>query len=108
MRGTNTLFGLFVEKDKAPKPDDYRARNHYKPERDLCLAYRFFYYANIQRMRYDDALKQLEREFFLTEHRLVVVMAENQKKLAEIIEHNPTPAQLAKLYPHLVWNPKKN
>ena len=108
MRGKETLFGIFEEADKQPKPEGYRPRNHYKPDRDKCLAYRYYYYGQIHRMRYDDILRKLELEFFLTEHRLVTVLSDNKLILEGVVNEKPTVKQLAKLYPHWVWTAKKN
>jgi hypothetical protein len=107
MRGINTLFGIFVEQDKAPKPEGYRERNFFKEDRDRQLSYRYYYYVEIQRWRYDDVLKQLEKEFHITEHRIVTVMSENQDTLVAIMKQKPTYKELTLLYPHLVWRAKQ-
>lgn len=109
MKGQKVLFNEFVEleKQQEEKPEGYRQRNFFMPERDRCLCYRYYYYYHIHRLRYDDILKELEREFFLTERRIVEVMQSDRLTLNEIMAEKPTVPELKKLYPWYVWQNRK-
>ena len=59
--------------------------------RDETLIRRYYYWTEIQRRRFDDALKILsEKEFFLSESRIMAIIRQNCDKLTDI-EVNPVP-----------------
>lgn len=44
-------------------------------KRDALVASRYYYWTEIQRLRFDDAIKQLsENEFFLSESRIIQIL----------------------------------
>lgn len=44
-------------------------------KRDALVASRFYYWTEVQRLRFDDAIKQLsENEFFLSESRIIQIL----------------------------------
>jgi hypothetical protein len=107
MRGQHTLFEEMFgkEAEEAVKLNDkQRPRNVLMPERNMLLLYRFYFLIEINRMRYDDALKQLEKEFFIVEARIVVVLSDNDDQLRKIVkEEKPDRSGLEKVYPHINW-----
>ena len=53
--------------------------------RDETLIRRYYYWTEIQRRRFDDALKILsEKEFFLSESRIMAIIRQNCDKLTDI------------------------
>lgn len=55
-------------------------------KRDEMLCRRYHYWTEIQRLRFDDALKILsEQEFFISEQRVVAIIRENCHKLQDIV-----------------------
>lgn len=107
MRGERSLFNeMFgAEADEQAKNTKQRPRNVLMPERNTLLLYRFYFCINIHRMRYDDTLLQLEREFFIVQARIVAVMVQNEVQLHNIVKHEkPDSKTLARLYPHINWN----
>ncbi|RYF26603.1 MAG: hypothetical protein EOO42_01065 [Flavobacteriales bacterium] len=75
--------------------------------RDEALVYRYYYYIEIQRTRYDDVLLDLEKEFFITPSNIVQRLGLKHDLLKQIIEQKPKIPKFKKLYPHMVWMPKK-
>jgi len=73
------------------------------PIRNEHLAYRFYYYAEIKFLRYDKCLEALEREFYLTEARLVVVLSGLTDRLREITQEKPDVKTLREKIPHFSW-----
>jgi hypothetical protein len=103
MRGQRTLFDDLLLKAEAMKTEKQRPRNALMPKRNTLLLYRYYYYVEIARLRFDDALKQLEREFFIVEARIVVLLTENNTQLRTIVADKPDRTTLKKLYPFVNW-----
>lgn len=58
---------------------------HLIEKRNLALCRRYYYWTEVQRLRFDDALKILsEEEFFISEERILSIIRENISKLEEI------------------------
>jgi hypothetical protein len=104
MRGERSLFNEMFGEEAQAHPGKQRPRNVLMPERNTLLLYRFYFMINIARMRYDDTLQQLEREFFIVQARIVVVLMQNEVQLHQIVkQEKPDLAILARLYPHINW-----
>lgn len=59
--------------------------------RDETLIRRYHYWTEVQRRRFDDALKILsEQEFFLSESRIMAIIRQNCDKLPDV-EIKPVP-----------------
>lgn len=60
-------------------------------KRDEALLRRYYYWTEVQRLRFDDALKVLsEQEFFISEERIMAIIRNNCRKLTDIVV-NPVP-----------------
>jgi len=102
MRGQQSLFtGLFSETTAVVKKQ--RPRNFYLPERNEALLHRYYYHAEINRYRYDDCLKMLEQEFYLTAPRIITVLNDNVNRLSDIVHERPKLVELSKKFPHFAW-----
>ena len=54
-------------------------------KRDELLLRRYYYWTEVQRLRFDDALKILSNEeFFISEDRIMAIIRENCRKLKDI------------------------
>lgn len=61
-------------------------------KRDLKLLQRYYYWTEVKRLRFDDALKILsEEEFFISVDRIMAIVRNNCEKLTEI-SVKPVPA----------------
>ena len=72
--------------------------------RNEKLLRRYYYWTEIQRLRFDDALKVLsQEEFFISEERIMAIIRQNCRKLTDIVvqpvskvkKPRITPAQLS-------------
>lgn len=65
--------------------------------RDEALCRRYYYWTEIQRLRFDDALKVLsEREFFISEERIMTII---RRKSREGTDYNLKPVPKVKAPP---------
>jgi hypothetical protein len=100
IRGSRTLTAIFT--DDAPKLR--KVNGSFLVDRDLAIAYRFYFYYSIDRKRIDDIYRILETEFYIGSSTIEKRLAENYDLLKDINQNAPTRAQLRKRYPHLNWN----
>lgn len=105
MRGEKTLFGdLFSHTEPVETVEKkQRPRNYYQPERNTALVYRYYFHAELNRKRYDDCLLELEKEFYLTTPRLIVILNECHTMLRTVIGEKPSVKELEQKFPHLNW-----
>ncbi len=103
MRGQQSLFSELFENTTKRVADEPRPRNYFMPERNLHLAHRYYYYAEVKFLRYDKCLQILEQEFYITEARLVVVLSECTEVLRELVEAKPSVKELQQKIPHFNW-----
>ena len=67
--------------------------------RDEALCRRYYYWTEIQRLRFDDALKVLsEREFFISEERIMTIIRRKSREGTKVKAPRLTAAQL-ELFP---------
>lgn len=102
MRGQ---FKLFEDKfiQEAQKKEDQRPRNYYMPERNRCLVHRYYFHAEINKYRYDETIKLLEQEFFLTEITIVKILMKCHDQIDMIIEKKLGENDFKKMFPWLNW-----
>jgi len=107
MRGHETLFlKIFppsVDLEAAKKGQ----RNTQTERRDSVLTYRYYYWVHLRRKRYDDALSELEREFFLSAAVVVQRLDQRREQLKELVITKPGPVELKKILPHFNWRLEK-
>ena len=73
-------------------------------DRDDALACRFFYWSNLLEKRYDVAIVNLSKEFYLSETVITQRLMKRQDFLKSLRMKDTTRRDLAKLYPHFNWN----
>jgi hypothetical protein len=103
MRGQQSLFSsLFVE--TVPKTaQKQRPRNYYQPERNEALVHRYYYHAEMNRLRYDDCIRQLEIEFHITAPRIISVLTECTSIIESVINTKPSIKDLENKFPWYSW-----
>ena len=82
-------------------------RNVGLDDRNNALACRFFYYAEIKRLRYDDCLVNLSNEFFITPGVVYQILSEQSDFIKTIVGSGTKGAALNALnkkYPFFKWN----
>ncbi|HRO75774.1 MAG TPA: hypothetical protein PLP27_06480 [Crocinitomicaceae bacterium] len=104
MRGQQSLFTELFTGQQTVSKQTKRPRNFYLPERNNALLHRYYFHAEINRYRYDDCLAMLEKEFYLTIPRIVVVLSEQATRLSEVVQQRPTISSMKKMFPHFNWS----
>lgn len=102
MRGQLSIFQDIFKKESQSVPKQ-RPRNFFLPERNKALVYRYFYYAEIHRLRYEDCLAVLEQEFYITGTRIITVLTESADLIKQVSQDQPHIKELQALFPHLMW-----
>lgn len=103
MRGQQSLFAnIFIDTAVKSAPKQ-RPRNFYQPERNEALAHRYYFHIEINRMRFDDCIKQLEMEFHITTPRIIAVLNQCTNEIKRLHELKPSVKELEKKYPWYAW-----
>lgn len=71
--------------------------------RDEALACRYYYHAEIKRLRYDDCLGELEKEFFITASVIMLRLTISHSYLKGLVNEKATVNKLKKKYPFFSW-----
>lgn len=103
IRGSQTIASIFPT---AINPEENKKKNKgvYTEDRDICLCYRYYYYYELQRKRMDDAIADMEKEFFVASSTIMARLVDCSDLLKDIVNNKPTRNQLKKKYPWFVWN----
>lgn len=104
MRGHKALYTSVFPSSISVDSNQKGKRNSYIEERNDAMACRYYYHAQIRRIRYDDCLNLLNKEFFLSPNVIMQNLMHRQAYIKKLTEDKITPSQLKKLYPHFVWN----
>lgn len=75
----------------------------YTANRDMCLCYRFYYYYEISKLRFDIAIAHMENEFWISADTITARITANDSLLKDICNNAPSKASLRRRYPHLTW-----
>lgn len=102
MRGKNTLYNAIIP---SSLPDDGRKgqRNTYLEQRDDAMACRFYFHAHLCRLRYDDCLLNLSREFFLSHNVIVQRLQDRTDLIKRLVKEGATAQELRKEYGFFRW-----
>ena len=74
--------------------------------RDRVLVARYYYWTEIERRRFDDVLKILaEREFFLDERSINVILVQQDEYYTHLCDVKPSRRDLRREYPGFDWHP---
>src|SRR5690606_10612245 len=84
--------------------EEQRRRNMAMPDRNNLLAHRFYYYDAIKGLKSERCLEELEKEFFLSQRRLIDLIYEIGDLITEVRQQRPSVRELEKMYPWLNWN----
>ncbi|MBY0244489.1 MAG: hypothetical protein K2Q03_03440 [Sphingobacteriaceae bacterium] len=102
MRGQTTLTSILpssVTSDSQRKGQ----RNVLIYQRDEALAYRYYYYAEIKRLRFDDCLLKLEKEFFITANVVSRRLVNQTDVVKKLVAQKARATYFKKKYPHFSW-----
>jgi len=106
MIGERNLYRTKVSSSIPEQEGQERKAFAYKEDKLDKLASRFYYHAHLCRLRYDDCLVELSREFDLTSHTLVRKIQQRSAFLDRLTAAKTTALQLKKRYPYFDWSRK--
>lgn len=72
-----------------------------------ALLHRYYFFARIHNMKWDEIVTHLEQEFFISGPRIADLIKSRLRDLTALVNERPTLAQLAEKYPMYSW-PKPN
>lgn len=71
--------------------------------RNAQLIARYYYHLEILRERYDDILKHLQREFCISQDRIISILQQCFPDLNQLYSQRPGTKELQKIYPWFNW-----
>jgi len=104
MRGQQALYNDIFPSAIPETLGSKSKRNTFTNERDIAMAHRFYYHANLLRSRYDDCLFALHQEFFMTPEAIVQCLGNKQELLRQLVADHATPQELKRKYPYFNWS----
>lgn len=102
-RGQISLFSNVFPSALKTDPGRKGTRNVFQEDRDIAIAHRYYFYIHLQRMRYDDTLVFLERDFFLTADYITTLLNPYVPLVKELIQKDVKPTLLKRKYPQWNW-----
>jgi hypothetical protein len=106
MKGEKLLYADVVPTSLPNAKGEFQKQHVYLESRHDVMAARYYYHSTICRMRYDDCLLQLSREFNLTTNTIVICLKLRLYKLNAMVERKTSIQDLKGNYPWLVWDGK--
>ena len=104
MRGKYALAKLEPTPNLIPAQKSRKGRSEELLERrNEVILYRYYYYVKIKRMRYEDIITVLGKEFFLAERTTVDLLMKSSDELSNIYKKQANENELQKLFPFLNW-----
>jgi hypothetical protein len=103
MRGQKALYTSLFPSSITSAPENKSKRNVYIDERDDAMACRYYYHAQLRRIRYDDCLVELYKEFFLSPNVITQRLMMRQEFIKKLITDKATRTHFRKKYPHFCW-----
>lgn len=100
-RGQFTLFDNIFN-TSIPTALEKKARQTVR--RNELLAHRYYYFAQIKLLRYDQCLLNLEKENFISGETIVDLLGEVRQTISDLVDTKPTLKDLKQKYPWLEWN----
>ncbi len=101
LKGKQILYNTIV----SPSPTEsgeVGKRKNIDDKRD-AMAHRYYFHAVINRLRYDDCLHNLSKEFFLQPNTIVKELQLRYDTITQLDNDAITTAELRKRYPFFNW-----
>jgi hypothetical protein len=104
MRGYQKNFSSLFQPSVTTNPANKGKKSIFKDERDEALATRYYFYVQIKRLRYDDCLDNLSKDFFLAPSSIHQLIPLKYDFIKQLIADKTTVKQLSKKYPNFSWD----
>lgn len=101
-RGKKTLYNKLVSSAIADNPTPLKRNTAIDDRRDV-MAHRYYFHAIIQRLRYDDCLVALSREFFIQPDTIIKELHRRIDLINSLTENKTTTSELRRQYPWFNW-----
>jgi len=102
------VFNQLLFEDAAPIPENKPNNSFRSPQhiaaRDLFLINRFYYKSKIQRKLFQDVIKELEYEVYLTDITIRKIIQAKQEEILKLKKDQITVKQLRQQWPHINWD----
>lgn len=59
-------------------------------DRDRALIWRYYYYSEVKRLRYDDIISELSNDFFISEHTVLARLVYRGEEIQQLITKRPS------------------
>ena len=73
-------------------------------QRNTCIIYRYFFYAKLKKLQFNELLKQLSCEFYLSERTCVNIIGVSHREVKKAFAEKKEARELQKMYPFLSWS----
>lgn len=103
IRGSQTITQIFPTAIKS-ESSRKSIKGVYTQDRDICMCYRYYYHYEILRVRMDDAVATMEKEFFVSASTIMTRLVDYADLLKDIVYNKPSKKELREKYPQFVWN----
>jgi len=104
MRGSRLFLEITKEDREKQQPGRKGRSEQLLEQRNEKLFYRYYYYSRLLHYGYEQMLKQLQKEFDLTERSLNLYLSIHAERLKEVNAEKKTVKQLKQMWPHFNWN----
>lgn len=82
-----------------------RGRNkNFLANRNECLLYRYYYYSKLKKLRYDEVLELVSRDFFLANRSIRDITTAESESLKIVFKEKLSIKELEKKFTFLNWN----
>ena len=72
-------------------------------KRNDCLIARYYYYASVKNKTYEDTLRQIMSEFFLSPVTVALIVQQHTEELQALKQKAPVLYYFQNKWPHLKW-----
>ncbi len=102
MRG-HKVFKEIIKDIGITKEKRKGRNNSLVDRRNECLVARYYYYAAIKNKCFEDILRQMVTEFFLSPTTISFIVRDNSEQLQFLKEKSPVVHFFQNRWPHLKW-----
>ena len=106
MTGSQTLYTGLFPSAIPENPGEKGKRNAFIERRHDAMASRFYFHAQLRRLRYDDCICELSDEFHLSHNVVTLNLRKRIDFIKKLVEEKATVTDLQRDFPYFNWNYK--
>lgn len=107
LRGQQSLYNSLFPSSVTVSADNKGKRNVFIDERNEAIACRYYFYAEVKRLRFDDCLLKLQIEFYLSPTVVSQILTQKLGFIKDLVNRSKEgsiQAVFKKRYAHLKWD----